>query len=487
MIEIENSPKSPATLFLELWEIARGWTSPQRTNAAKCAPILAREIQELLVMDSADFCYDGLSNLITISERASPIDYRGRVLHIMNAIDRLFLAVHPRSVKPLINSTRLPGWLIACRDHRRLFSHYAQFNELRLIARGPLRRSPRSELATFAENLSDRFTALSAVPKDRLDVEKHIGIIHKLIPANVGSGITGILSKGNETIAFFPIAEKKEDLIITGRVNSNSGQHYVDYRPHYKLEIASNFVNSIDSVIKSLAVDIAIAPELVIPEHCIPKLSENLKLLKNGRPRLVIAGSGVTDENEDGQPWNETSILNGYGKILWKHRKIWPAGINNIKCDRYGICREPADKLTLEDTAAGKEITVVDIDSIGRCIVLICQDIEQAPLIDDLMIKYQPDWIFCPILDEGLKKGSWAHRRAFSLSDKSHARFLMSTSTALADFSIKPASISYGLAIGPRDSSDPDSGRMVIEATPSATGVAIIQWRGVGWSKTTVE
>ena len=83
-----------------------------------------------------------------------------------------------------------------------------------------------------------------------------------------------------------------------------------------------------------------------------------------------------------------------------------------------------------EHNASGSCIQVVDIDSIGRCVILICQDVVNA-MAEDLLRCLQPDWVFVPILDRGFAVRSWFVDRARSLSTVSKARLFGVCSTAL--------------------------------------------------------
>jgi hypothetical protein len=49
----------------------------------------------------------------------------------------------------------------------------------------------------------------------------------------------------------------------------------------------------------------------------------------------------------------------------------------------------------------------------------------------ELLRRWQPDWVFVPIMDRGIVEGGWFHRRAHALANHSHARFVAVTSTGL--------------------------------------------------------
>jgi hypothetical protein len=127
---------------------------------------------------------------------------------------------------------------------------------------------------------------------------------------------------------------------------------------------------------------------------------------------------------------------------------------------------------------------------LGRCVILICQDIEARPLAEDLIRHFQPDWVFMPILDPGITVGRWAHQRTFSLSAVSQARFLVACSTTMVRWpdncSDEPA---CGLAVGPKETTPPDQGRLhtlVSIVAGSSPGYATVTWGSGLWEKTTL-
>lgn len=479
-----TSAQSPAILFIELWNIAEKWTHSERLNASACYGIVEKEVNDILELEDPNQIYINLRLLIDFG-RLGSADVRGRVLHILDAIDRFFSRVHPRQAKhPTISSAlKVPIWLSNIRDTRTVFSYYVRAYDFRLIAKGGLLRSVRSEYASFAEDFHDRFSSLSVVPEKLYGKNETIEIVHKVIPSSLSAGVPLSASAGNEKISIIPVAENRDDLLIKSRKNLSSGHNFVNFNVNPKINVPKRFIDALNLASVDGIIDIVISPELVVSENDSNEIQKQLFNVVN-RPRLVIAGSGLTIDKCEDQHWNETAILNGHGVALWKHRKIWPAGIDNKRCQDYRIDESPSG-LTFEDTASGKSITIADIDTLGRCLVMICQDIEGSPLIDEIVIRYQPDWIITPILDADLQIGGWAHQRAFALSQRSNARFLMATSTTLASYTTK-INVACGLAVGQRDTNDEESGRHVLQLR-SVKGHATFQWRAGSWKKTEIK
>jgi len=189
---------------------------------------------------------------------------------------------------------------------------------------------------------------------------------------------------------------------------------------------------------------------------------------------------------DDGLPWNQSSILNAQGARLWDQRKVWPAGIDCARAVSYGL--EDGHKgLRYEQTASGNAVTVADIDRLGRCLVLICQDLEATTLSEELISQYQPDWVFTPILDPHIDKSGWAHQRAFTLSARANTRFVVCTSTALPTAN---RSHYFLLAVGPRNRTEHDSSRrfhLLGSQGTQSPGWGCFTWNDAPWAQTSVE
>ena len=158
------------------------------------------------------------------------------------------------------------------------------------------------------------------------------------------------------------------------------------------------------------------------------------------------------------------------------------------KAKKFGLSGS-GKGLQMENTAGGDEVIVADIDSLGRCVVLICQDVKAQPLSDELIRQFQPDWVFIPVLDTGIAIGRWVHARTLDLSSTSQARFLVASSTALAHKVGSGSAAPCALAVGPKAPSDDDRGRLfslTSAVAGSSPGYAIVKWRSGSWDTSTI-
>jgi hypothetical protein len=423
-------PKNPGALFLALWVRAEKWDSTVRSDEVIPAESFNDVVQNALSKDDDQRAYAALLRQV-FPEPAFSLKSVGRCLFVMRCIDDFFLKIHPRSIIPspaLSGKSTIPMWLEALREQRLDAGHYMEAHGLRLVPRGPLLQSQRDELANSAESLADRFAALSVVPATLVHEGRPIAVSQRVIWREHGEGVPAGNHPGREILAGIPIAEADADLSITSKHRLARG--FVDYRLHADLNGAQRLIQALEQCGK---VDIAVAPELIMTEDHADEIPYRLDASGAVDCRLIVAGSGQTRATANGRAWNEAQILNGPGAVLWRQRKIWPASIDHRRAKAYGIADFGPSPDLVEDTASGDRIEIIDVDSLGRCVVLICQDLMTPQLAPDVIRHFQPDWVFVPILDVGVDAGRWMHAKAFELSALSPARFVVVTSSALAE------------------------------------------------------
>ena len=463
------SQVSPADLFMELWKECSELLPSQISTALRPNATFAKSVRVALRSnDGAKACSDVESSLLGLS----PLELLGGKLVVLDEIDRLFLTIHPRSFNRVGTQvlTPPPRWLRLLKIKRAGGAGYAVRDDNVLIARGPLSRIPRADIASSAVCFADLFAALSVVPRKLFLHSVPINIVHS-VKGGAADGVAPGGKIGTESVTFIPVAISDSDLEIEERkIGANI---FVRYGSSRTVNVSEKITDALKSAKYS---DVAIAPELICSELDADKLCD-LIAKDAGLHRVFIAGSGATVDSHNGQHWNEARVVNGIGTVLWRQRKVWPAGLNSARALEYGLS-DPGTGLSMEDNCSSNEVHVVDIDSFGRCVVLICQDFEAEPLAADLLRLYQPDWVFVPILDRGIDCGRWVHSRAFALSTLSPARFVVSSSTALADRAKLTTEVACGMAIGPKDTFGDDAGRVhALAYLADANQFATLKWR----------
>ncbi|ALE58894.1 hypothetical protein AC233_30850 [Burkholderia sp. HB1] len=486
---------SPEEVFISCWEIAKGWKDAVRARVKSASRESRKLVENSLSIDSGPEATRQLLALLA-GDPASE-HWKEMLFCIMRCIDKLFSSVHPRTRQTLPHmggNLSLPSWLDMADDRRADSGSYWTWDEehLRLIPKGPLQRSCRSEFASSTDDLADRFSCLSVVPcKASLEGrEVQIEIVH--VDASVTHGVKPTATaSGSESILFVPVAQEKADLETT--LHRLDVKSFVDYNLVSGVSITKR-IRTILPQLEKRSLDIAIAPELTVSERDAGQLAGLLAQCDTA-PRLFICGSGLTadcDSDQHNLPWNQSHVLNGIGTVLWRQRKVMLATMSPDRAKECAIAQHDDSSTTFfENTATGDCVVVADIDSLGRCVVLICQDLE-SELADTIVKRYQPDWVFTPVLDVGVDEGRWGHRRAFALSGYSYARFLIVSSLSLARAANKSNDTPCGMAVGPRDGLAGDAGRAValVNAITEEGGThfGILTWRddSHSWKQTTV-
>lgn len=459
--------------------MASTWRSSIITGVMRPESDFNRSVVSCLEKSNAEESCSALKLLLAEENNGR---MKGKILEVLKELDSLFYNIHPRAIlEPSMTyiSASNNHWLKKVKASRTMKGYYYSDGAYKLVPRGPLVRLPRPEYASSAISFSDRFTSLSVVPHTLYNEMIPISVNHIVKSTGLVSGVKPGKKFCEELIAFLPIAEADSDIDLSQR--STEAACFVNFR-------ASDSLNVPKTVLKALGdmghVDIAIAPELIVNTDDADKIAEHLSS-NTTTHRILVLGTGHTSALENGQSWNEGRAVNGLGATLWKQRKFWQAGITDGRALDLGLEPAKEGRQLMEDNATGDEIVVADIDGFGRCVMLICQDLQCRPLTDDLIRLFQPDWVFTPILDIGIDEGRWMHTRAYELSALSPARFLIATSTALAS-KLGKGDVACGLAIGPRARTDDDEGRsshLAFCDKANGKSFGFVEWRE-GWAKT---
>lgn len=435
-----KSISDPSVLFLKYWKEASTWKASLIANVERPTDIFKSEVLDALCITEGKESAAKIEALVNGSKNGKK---RGRKLVFMEVADQFFYQIHPRALyhsdMSYVNLDKL-HWLRMLQAKRTLTGCYCELEGKKLIPRGPLTREFRPITAANAECFRDRFHALSAVECVTSIHDVPVGIAIKVRLANSPQGIVTEGVYKDRSVAFMPLAEDENHLSVVQR--SNAGVSFVDFKAAPVLDVATKTLDVLGRIKYS---DIVMAPELIICEPDSKLISSGIRK-DGGRFRAFVAGSGHTVSTENSQAWNESKLFNGSGALVFSQRKLWLADISLDRAEEFGL--DTTTPKMMEDNASGEELIIADLDGFGRCIILICQDLNATPLAEYVIGNYQPDWVFVPILDVGVTIGRWFHQSILALSNLSPSRFLVSSSLSLA----KKASytdVGCGLAFGP--------------------------------------
>lgn len=465
----------PAELFLAWWSLASAWEPADRailpeplvaTRNAMAAAVAIDDGPEAVaaLLDLIDGDWPGSS---TPSERRLGA---GLVLQAMRAVDNAFTPLHPRT-RTLAASfgapPRLPRWVARAGRRRLRDGDFCKRETGRLIPNGPFSRHARGRDASSANSLQDQFPILTVAPTQSRLEDRTIEVHVKVVGTDTMRGVPASRSIGRERVRFIPLAEEVGDLSFI--TDAKGPQATLDVRP--TVDTAARLIQALDG---GGDIDLAFAPELTVPGSDEAGISAGIAMLASQAPRIILAGSGLSMELDDsGRSWNEARVFGRGGHLLWRHRKIWPFGMQRNSALDYGLTDPGLGETLMEDIAGSSTITVVDMDGFGRCLVLICQDFEGRPAVDEIIARYQPDWVLTPVLDPGVGISGWAHQRAVNLGSKSQARFLVGSSLTLSMMRKDAAEPAVGLAVGPAEPTVGPNGTSILKravALVHATG-----------------
>lgn len=484
----------PGELFIRAWDELARLTPADRSAITECDESVVQRLDSALEGDDSAEVAGLLHSLTegmwcTGSGLPMMIANAAILCTLMSRIDRRYAAIHPRTriLSPRYNVFgKVPAWLQQAKERRFLEGQFLVHSDKRLIPNGPFVRHAIGRDYLAGDSLQDRFPHLTVAPLSTRQEDNEIRIGIKVVGTGRARGLPAAKSIGRERICFIPLAENSNDLAF--ECGARGDHKTLDVRP--LIDSVGRLLEAINTETQS---DIVFAPELTVDPANESRLGADITRLLEHAPRILLAGSGLTaDCDELGRSWNEARVIARGGATLWRQRKIWPFEMHRDRARQFGL-DDPGEGRTLnEDIAGHNEITVVDLDGFGRSIVLICQDFEARIAVDEIVRRYQPDWIFVPILDAGVNVPGWTPNRAATLN-KSQSRFVVGSSLTLSRRRGDETDPPVGLAMGPADPTGGPAGTMpfaralaVVKAVPGTgpmTGVIVWDHQSPVWTQ----
>jgi hypothetical protein len=489
--ELSDAP-SPPEMFLRAWLQALKLGAGALSTSIAPNQSLGDELNLALKNDQGDVAAQECAQILQAAwPNGSSMDARrrraGLLLAVMRVIDDAMAGIHPRS--RLLPSSFAPptptNWILEVSEKRTIEGFFAESDSHYLIPRGPFSRNARGTFQEAGFSLPDQFAYLACGVK-RLTHDAGIATVHiQVVDQSIARGVPARPGReGRERITFVPLADDERDLIATVRTEDGTTVLEVEKADHFAP--IEPFTRAARERCDS---DLLIAPELTIGEEDISLFSD--ALADGPSPRLTVTGSGLVSCGEGEPPFNQALVMNALGSVLWRHSKIWSYGMNQETYERLDLAGLPSGPQLMENISTGSSVTIADIDGLGRCIVVICQDVMLPPMAE-LLRSWQPDWVIVPVLDSGTDLTRWSTRRAAELSGESQARFLIASSLTMVHW-LKakppaPAEAMMGVGLGPRNITKADTKldhpRLGTEVSCEAHDRrhGTIEWRGsLGW------
>lgn len=366
---------------------------------------------------------------VSFATSVSEQDMAQRAFVVMCALDDAAMDIHPAM------KTRIPGRAIALsallEDMKTARTTHGRYGHVQhvgsVIAKGQLtsRRIPDESQDASGSNLESQFAYLAVVP----DPKPHGVQFLVVSPYKFGM----LDDKKADKVGIAPIAEDADDLTFTA--SARLGRGFLDARPTDSMMLGSRAAEAIASLLDRGAGVVAL-PELVCSSTAIEAVQTRLRTRRSGDDGLVVCGSGLSADPcpSTGRHFNEASVLTARGKVLFKQQKIHPFNMRSDRMTECLVSHDPSqtDKPHMEDIAASSSLVVCDLPTVGRIIVMICEDFQQLVPTGGLALATRPDWIFAPLLDVSLDLGRWMHKRCTEIGTRSLSRIVVTSSTTLS-------------------------------------------------------
>jgi predicted amidohydrolase len=426
---------SPGELFAHLWAkvephasdvILRPWLG---RNAAECTHLAGL----FRTCDGIDIPAD-VESYLNDRPVSFETDIQGeygleRAFVVMCALDDAAMDIHPCS------KTRIAGRNVALsnlqaemKSVRTTEARYGYIPGVgSVIAKGQLtpRRIENEAEEANGANLDSQFEYMTVVANP-----KSYTVSFMVIPPYR----FGMADAMTQKLGIAPIAEDAEDLTFTA--SSRSGRGYLDARPSNPAALGARMTEVVATLLDQGAGIVAL-PELVSSSEAIDALQKHLRSRSTGgHSAILVCGSGLSKAPcpKTGRYFNEATIMTSKGKVLFRQQKIHPFNMASDRMTECQVAQDPSHvgKPHMEDIAASSTLTVCDVPDIGRIIVMICEDFEQAAPTGALALSTRPDWIFAPVLDVSLEIGRWTHQRCMEIGRRTLSRIVVTSSATLS-------------------------------------------------------
>ena len=292
-----------------------------------------------------------------------------------------------------------------------------------------------------------------------------------------------------------PWAEDPAALRFEGRMRHSPRLHAEV--PGEAPELLEARARALVAALERQQVAVAVLPELVVSPAAVKALQaalrESLGRAEGSCVRLVVAGSGLSEERHDatGLAYNECVVLGAGGRVLWRQRKVNHYAMSCQNMEHYGLhpCIQPDRRDHVEDVQTGRVVELRD-GRLGRLMVLICEDLAQAEPADVLLAGLGPEWVFTPVLDGELTVGRWIHQRAWPNADRFHTNTVVATSLVLPlrDTRARPdPGLPYAVGLCVSAQQARRVALLRVSLDDPQPRVATVDWRPTDWDSATIQ
>ncbi len=182
--------------------------------------------------------------------------------------------------------------------------------------------------------------------------------------------------------------------------------------------------------------DLVVLPELVGADWLDQVIEEWMGSARpdDERPTLVVAGTRMTVDSA-GQIRNKAHMLAGNGELIWTQDKLHAYTFTEIE-QRSANCPLGHDDIRHRTEAIAvdpRKLTIVDLSSSQRVVVLICEDFAQEDPHAASIRALQATMLLVPVMAGGREREdqTWLHRRGMDYVQQPGAASVVANSGAL--------------------------------------------------------
>lgn len=255
-----------------------------------------------------------------------------------------------------------------------------------------------------------------------------IGVVPLIESLSVGHSECSLVP-GPLKLRVAPMEPKTCSYIITG-----DGEEISPESADQKCAQLADRAEAAIRYLQAEGAQIAILPELVVPDSIVRRIKRVLAETNRGRHglQLVVAGSYCRGQGPNQLPYNEAIVLNRCGDELWRQRKLHAYEMHPYEQVKYGVERFFSGICAREAIATHPRTLRVRDSRLGRLAVLICEDVAQPTPGFNNLTALQVNYVFTPVMAGALYEDRSFARQASRLAFEAAAICVVANSGTLA-------------------------------------------------------
>lgn len=208
---------------------------------------------------------------------------------------------------------------------------------------------------------------------------------------------TGGAPGRRSSFGFVRVAKDRDDLTVVSR----DGRYSVGPNPAKEAELQRRMEEGVKALAERGA-DVIVLPESVMSDAMLDAVQATLRDLREGLNPIVIAGTRTVPNGGD-RPRSRCTAVAMRGRHAWHQDKLHSYDIPVATIDAWGmkgILIPDAQGYSREDIAPEAARIAVRDTSVGRIVILVCQDLSVGGRLIGLLEQLTPTFVVVPVLDE---------------------------------------------------------------------------------------